>query len=352
MLSRITSTFTSLAVTALALWFPSQCRAQPQEVFEEINGGLQCKVPATSIAEIRKAWSNARFETKGYEDKKPFGQFVKEFEKAISKYGKEIQIVIERDAFRADNDDPKLLDIRDEEIGMPPVPTKLVANTALRLALAQVGRGSATYWFRRGQIVITSIERAQSSYFLKSAHVSANSKDRRLVDMLDELAEETGVSIVVDARVANQARTKVTAKCGAKLETVVRLLAQSAGLQPVVLNNVIYVTSPANAREFKPTTEIQLTGDISGASHGNVPLLRAFDSLAEFSNSNWSGWVIDSKVKKQCNVRVTAKWHNYVQTDVALRVLTDMAGLRHVVIDDVAYITSPANAKKLEEERN
>lgn len=29
-----------------------------------------------------------------------------------------------------------------------------------------------------------------------------------------------------------------------------------------------------------------------------------------------------------------------------------MAGLRHVVVDDIVYVTSPENAKKLAEERD
>src|SRR5207249_3735293 len=144
--------------------------------------------------------------------------------------------IIENDAFWTDKKREKVLYVWEEEISFPPVPTKLIAHTAFRLALSQVGRGEATCWFRRGQIVITSNERAHSSYFLKSAHVGVESKDRRLADILDDVAEETGVSIVVDCRVGNQAKTKVTAKCGGKLESIVRLLSKSAGLEPVILN--------------------------------------------------------------------------------------------------------------------
>jgi hypothetical protein len=327
----------TVGVTTLLLCFPSICLAQAQEVLEET--GPVRKMTWVPTGEIHKALGTV-FETKEFQEKKEFGEFLKKFQKAISKKGKELQIVVDREAFMIDN--RTFLHIEEEEITLPPVPTKLVANTAFRLALSQVGRGEANFWLRSGQIVITSNERIRSSYFLKSSYVAGNSKDRPLTDALDELAERSGVSIIVDSRICNKAQTKVAAKFGsAKLETAVCLLTESVGLKHAVVDNVIYVTSPANALEFTGKTDVQLGGTVGGMAFKNRPLLAAIGDVCD--------WVIDSRVKNKANIRVNAKWINHVEGDTALRILTDMAGLKHVAVDDIVYVTSPANAKKLAE---
>src|ERR1019366_8721897 len=85
--------------------------------------------------------------------------------------------------------------------------------------------------------------------------------NRSLVDALDDLAEKSGVTIIVDSRVAKKAQAKVTAKFTGRLETAVRLLTDSVGLKHVVVDNVIYVTSPGNAEKFKANTTIRLGDD-------------------------------------------------------------------------------------------
>lgn len=333
-----------IGCSALAIFCcsASTCVAQPQEVLEEITGG-GFRRPSTSITNI---YSTLQFsiETKNFQEKNEFGDFVKKFAKAISKKGKDVQIVVDHEAFMGDK--RQRLFILGGEVTLPPVPSKMVANTAFRLALSQVGEGKATYWFRKGQIVITSAERARSAHFLKTSIVEADVKNRPLTDVLEHLAEQSGVSIIIDARVSNKARTTVTAKVNGKLETVVRLLTDAAGLKHVVAGNMIYVTSPANADRFAEISSGPMDGAIAidEIRCRNQPLLEAV--------GEWSTWVLDSRVKQKANIRVTARWLNQVEPDTAIRILTDMAGLRHVVVDDVVYITDAANAKKLMDEES
>jgi hypothetical protein len=121
-------------------------------------------------------------------------------------------------------------------------------------------------------------------------------------------------------------------------------LTESVGLKHVVVDNVIYVTSAANCRDFKNDTDFRQNGAIDGMAYKKRPLLEAVGDI--------SSWVVDSRVKNKANILVTAKWINPVEADTALRLLTDMAGLKHVVIDDVVYITDAGNAKKLMEEES
>ncbi len=46
---------------------------------------------------------------------------------------------------------------------------------------------------------------------------------------------------------------------------------------------------------------------------------------------------------------MTARFINEVSLGTALDLLTDMAELRYVVVGNVVYVTSPANARALEQ---
>jgi hypothetical protein len=77
----------------------------------------------------------------------------------------------------------------------------------------------------------------------------ASFEETPLSAALKELARDAEVSIVVDPRVAEEAKTKVTADLiGVPTEAAVRVLADMAGLKLVRLENVYYVTSEKNAR--------------------------------------------------------------------------------------------------------
>ena len=324
---------------AIFLFCASTCVAQPNEVEEEIHIG-SVRRRSTSIADVYATLQHP-IETKDFQEKQDIGIFVKKFEKAISKKGKDVQIVIDHEAFMGDKG--QRLFVLGSQVELPPVPTKMTANMALRLVVSQVGEVEATYLLRSGQILITSDKRARSSYFVKNAEVIVDLKNRPITDALDALAEQSGVSIIVDGRVSKKARAEVTARFAGKLDTAVRLLTDSVvGLKHVVVDNVVYVTSPTNADGFEKKTAP--LGDVRFSAYKNRPLLDAIGDM--------TGWVLDSRVKQKANVRVTARWLNHVDGDTAVRLLTDMAGLRHVVVDGVVYITDAANAKKLMEEES
>jgi len=69
-----------------------------------------------------------------------------------------LPILVDREAFAielgADAPDPY-----EEEVSLPPVPAKMAMSLALKLVLAQVGKGNATYLIRRSYIEITTNKR-------------------------------------------------------------------------------------------------------------------------------------------------------------------------------------------------
>jgi hypothetical protein len=84
-----------------------------------------------------------------------------------------------------------------------------------------------------------------------------------LEEALQELSDQTNVSIVLDRRVGKKAQTPVTADWisdDVTLSAAARVLADLAGLEAVMVDNVIYVTTPARARHLRRVLERALYG--------------------------------------------------------------------------------------------
>jgi hypothetical protein len=77
--------------------------------------------------------------------------------------------------------------------------------------------------------------------------------DRRsLAQALKVLAERSGRSIVIDARVGEKAETPVSASLlNTPVDTATRLLADMAGLKVFLVDNILYVTTPATAARLE-----------------------------------------------------------------------------------------------------
>jgi type II secretory pathway component GspD/PulD (secretin) len=71
-------------------------------------------------------------------------------------------------------------------------------------------------------------------------------------DALKQVARDTATSILLDPRVAKDVDGKVTLQLeDVPLETAVRLMAETAGLKPVRVGNVLFVTSKSRAVEMR-----------------------------------------------------------------------------------------------------
>ena len=83
-------------------------------------------------------------------------------------------------------------------------------------------------------------------------HVNVDLDKVEFAAALKQIAHETGVNLVLDGRVAKEASAKVSMQMeDVPLETAVRLLAETAGLKPVRVGNVLFVTGKANATEMR-----------------------------------------------------------------------------------------------------
>ncbi len=86
------------------------------------------------------------------------------------------------------------------------------------------------------------------------------SVDLEKVDLggaLKQLSKETATNLMLDTRVGKEAKTEVSLQIeDVPLETAVRLVAEMAGLKPVKVGNVLFVTTKALANEMRNDPEL------------------------------------------------------------------------------------------------
>jgi hypothetical protein len=157
------------------------------------------------------------------------------------------KVVIDHSAFRDENPDSgNLLDAQIEAPRVQGVPMAKL----LRLLLDRVPTNNAAFLVRPDYIEITTNEKS----FPENQFVEGTFQDSPLEDVLAELADRTGVTILFDARAAEKARSPVSARFQheTNLATAVRLLADMADLKLVVVDRVLYVTLRSNSAIFPP----------------------------------------------------------------------------------------------------
>jgi hypothetical protein len=166
--------------------------------------------------------------------------------------GKAVPILVNTDAFRmADPDAP---DIYDVDVKFPPFPRKMALRTALRVMLGQVpGQNArATFVVLPSHVEITTTTATSQPEKLRQ-EVLATIDKQPLQDALEDLAAAAGVSVAVDPRVGDKARTLVSGTFAndATLSSAMCILADMAGLRVVEAAGGVYVTTPENAKTMR-----------------------------------------------------------------------------------------------------
>jgi hypothetical protein len=122
---------------------------------------------------------------------------------------------------------------------------------ALRMVLSQA---RATYLIRNGVVEVTSRLAAAPDQLLRQT-VLATFDKTPLSKALQELAESSGVSVMVDPRAQTSTPVTATLKNDVSLETAVCLLADMAGLKAVRVGGALYVTTKENAAALQAEEE-------------------------------------------------------------------------------------------------
>jgi hypothetical protein len=192
----------------------------------------------------------------------------------------EITFDVNEAAFRADGFED-VLEIKVVEKRLPG-PKRTTLDAVLRKLLARVPGSGATYLLRRDRIEITTSAAMREEVwgaefagpFLPLVHAEFDKKP--LAEALDELASASGFNVVIDARMAERAKTPVSARLlNTPLDTAVRLLADMAELKPFQTDNLLYVTSRENAEKLEASErEKAASGEPGTVRRGSVPTPR------------------------------------------------------------------------------
>src|SRR5262245_9169182 len=119
---------------------------------------------------------------------------------------------------------------------------------ALQTAILQASPVETTFVIRHGIVEITPAKCATLDKLLQQK-ILANYEQKRLDEVLNDLAEQTGVSVQLDSRAKEKHAMPVTAlfRNDTSLRDVLTIVANMADLQVVELATGVYVTTPSNA---------------------------------------------------------------------------------------------------------
>jgi hypothetical protein len=128
------------------------------------------------------------------------------------------------------------------------------ARTALRTVLAPYNLG----YIRYGDALLVTTEDMAMMRLLKQ-QVTIDIDKGDVAGALEQIAHDTGVNIILDKKHADkQAQTPLPPLHmeDVELATAVRLLAVMAGLKPVRVGNVLFITSKDNAKDMMQDPDI------------------------------------------------------------------------------------------------
>lgn len=161
-----------------------------------------------------------------------------------------VPILVNLGAFKAERPDDT--DVTKLLIKMPFAPKQMTLGNFLRLILAQLPERNATFIIRRGVLEITTYSDASLKGLL-SQPVALRFEGRPLDEAVRDLANYSGASIVVDARAGDKLKTPVTATFlnDTSVWSALYLLADTAELKAVVMEDGVYVTTPERAQALQ-----------------------------------------------------------------------------------------------------
>src|SRR5262249_1361338 len=151
-----------------------------------------------------------------------------------------------------------------EPIATTPIPP--MRGVALERVLEKIldrldVASGATYLIGRGQILITTGAAASKEILGDSSLplprlVNRRMEKRLLRDALEEIAEYSDATVVLDESVAEKAKETVSARfLNATPETAARIVADRSDLTVVRLDNVLYVTTREKAVKLREDIE-------------------------------------------------------------------------------------------------
>jgi hypothetical protein len=158
--------------------------------------------------------------------------------------GIELPILVNLKSFAAT--DANANDIYEGVVKFPPYPRTMTLAKALRLALDQLPV-ETTFLVRQGHIEIVAAQEATFAK-LRTQKVFGHYSAQRVFEVIGDLCEQTGLSIVLDARIDPKFNTPVSVsfRNDISVQDALHTLTDMAGLSLVDVRTGFYVTTRDN----------------------------------------------------------------------------------------------------------
>jgi len=169
-----------------------------------------------------------------------------------------VAIAIDADAFQAAD----VMAVAEAQVHLKKM-MGVSLGTILKLMLPQIKceGGTATYVIRRDALVVTTTRQLDPRNWTGTERKWVPRTDAQfdqvpLQEAVRELVENSGINIVLDARVGEKHWATVSATAtNLPVDTLLELLADMADLKVVVVDSALYVTSRANALAMRKEQE-------------------------------------------------------------------------------------------------
>jgi hypothetical protein len=212
-------------------------------------------------------------DTQDFKQRMKFKDFLADITQHMQARDQAVTILVDVEAFIQINgpDSPHPFD---EEVVFNSNRKGATVIDMLNQVVKQIGKGSA-FIIRDGRVDIVPLAHTAKEYMLNQT-VRVDFKEQRLDLALEEISDLTGVSIILDARAKEKAKTSVTARFSddVAMQDAVRMLTDMAELKIVYLVTGMYITTPENAKvmqkELKDLYEPKAPG-VPFIGPGGVP---------------------------------------------------------------------------------
>jgi hypothetical protein len=185
------------------------------------------------------------FDMKEFQQPMTLKEALAMFYEGFQRKGKEVPILIDQASFKDAN--PDAPDLYESGVKFPVYPRQMSFAAALRIALSQA-HTPATFLVRAGRIDIVAVDGLSLDKLARQKVVGDYVREP-VLSVISDIADQTGLSIVVDNRIDDKLNVPVTVTfCnGINAQDALRTLCDMGGLKLIELPTSYYVTTRTNA---------------------------------------------------------------------------------------------------------
>jgi hypothetical protein len=186
-------------------------------------------------------------ETKDFADPRTLKDFIQDLCERAAGKGVELAILVDPTSFKID--DEAAPSPYDSQVQLPTVPKTVTVAEALRIAIGQIQTNNGAILLRNGKIEIVTRSATTPEVLLKEKLPPHLFDKIPFANVMRQMSEMTGVTILLDPRLQEKAQIAVTAdfRSDVPVEAALRMLTDMVELGIVIMEGGVYVTTPSNA---------------------------------------------------------------------------------------------------------